>query len=466
MKSKKVTFLAIAFILFTITKLSAQSKQAREIDAVMQTALQLGIFNGNVLVIEKGKTIYEASLGYTDASKKAKLNSSHLFNIGSISKEFNAVGIMMLKEQGKLSLDDKVSKYISGLPAWADKVSIKNLLQYSSGLPDIKWTVIKNDADIFEGMKAIDTLMFQPGTNYAYNNSNVFLQRRIIEKVSGMPFHTFVERNMLQPCGMKSSVVDPDMKGSNVAISFNNDLVQSPRQFVYNMTGWTSVTAKDLYMWTQCLHAFKLINKESFREILNPIAPNKQSGLGAGNMEGDIIKEHYHHGSSADFEALMYTAPSEDISILLMTNNMNYKLFEIKNTIYAILKGKPYKTPKKSLLVALIKNVNDETVDDIIARYYNLKATQANEFNFEDDTEGDLNVVGYTLMNKKRLDDAIKIFELNVKLFPQSGNAYDSLGEAYLNKGNNELALINYKKALALDPKNTGARDIIGRLEK
>lgn len=465
MKSKKVPFIAIAFTLFTIINLLAQSKQAKEIDAVMQTALQLGIFNGNVLVIEKGKTIYEASLGYTDASKKTKLNSSYLFNIGSISKEFNAVGIMMLKEQGKLSLEDKVSKYISGLSGWADKVSIKNLLQYSSGLPDIKWAVVKNDADIFEGMKAIDTLMFQPGTNYAYNNSNVFLQRRIIEKVSGMPFHTFVEKNMLQSCGMKSSVVDPDMKGSGVAVSFNNDLVQSPRQYVYNMTGWTSVTAKDMYTWTQCLHAFKLINKESVREILTPFAPNRQASLGAGSMEGDIIQEHYHHGSSADFEALMYTKPSEDISILLMTNNMNYKLFEIKNTIYAILKGMPYKTPKKSLLMALIKNVNNETIEDILAKYNQLKATQANDYNF-DDSEEDLNQVGYTLMNKKRLDDAIKIFELNVQLFPQSGNAYDSLGEAFLNKGNNELALLNYKKALALDPTNKGAKDIIGKLEK
>lgn len=464
MKIVKRIIVVFACALAGITSVVAQSNRAKELDVMIQRVYQLGIFNGNVLVIEKGKTVYEASLGYVDASKKTKLNAGYLFNIGSISKEFNAVGIMMLKEQGKLNLDDKVSKYISDLPAWADKISIKNLLQYSSGLPDIKWTVVKNDADIFEGMKAIDTLMFKPGTNYAYNNSNVFLQRRIIEKVSGMPFHTFVEKNMLQPCGMKSSVVDPDMKGSNVAVSFNNDLVQSPRQYIYNMTGWTSVTTQDLYTWTQCLHTFKLINKESFREILTPISPNKQSGLGGGSMEGDIIKEHLHHGSSADFEALMYIAPAEDISIILMTNNMNYKVFEIKDAINAILKGKPYKMPKKSLQMALRKTVDTDTIEEILSKYNQLKATQADDFNFEG--EDDLNVLGYYLMNKKRLDDAIKIFELNVKLFPNSGNTYDSLGEAYLNKGNNALALFNYKKALALDPTNAGAKDIIGKLEK
>lgn len=279
-----------------------------------------------------------------------------------------------------------------------------------------------------------------------------------------MLFHTFVETKMLQPCGMKSSVLDPDLKGAGMAVSFSNDFVQSPRQYHYNMSGWTSVTAQDLYKWTQCLHAFKLINKESFKKILYPFAPNKQSGLGGGSMDGDIIKEHYHHGSSFDFEAVMYTAPAEDIHIMLLTNNMNSKLFEIKDAIYAILKGKPYKTPKKSLAMALRKTIDTDTIEDILAKYDKLKATQSSDFNFED--EGDLNQLGYTLMGKKRFDEAIRIFELNVNLFPKSGNVYDSLAEAYLNKGDNKRALMYYKKALALDPTNEGAKDIILKLEK
>ena len=414
--------------------------------------------------MKKEKTIYEASLGYTNASKKTKLTADYLFNIGSISKEFNAVGIMMLKEEGKLSLNDKVSKYMPDLPAWANTISIKNLLQYSSGLPDIKWQTIKSDADIMSDMKQVQQLMFEPGTNYAYNNSNVFFQRRIIERITGMPFHTFVETRMLQPCGMKTSVVDPDMKGANVAVSFNNDLVQSPKQYNYIMTGWTSVTAQDFYKWAQCLHSYKLITKASFKELLEPFAANKQSGLGGGSMEGDKIKEHVHHGSSADFEALMYTLPSEDINIFLLTNNMNFKVFEIKDAIKAILKGEAYKMPKKSLLMALRKNIDALTAEEIIAKYKDFKTNQANDFNFEE--EGDLNQIGYYLMGKKRVDDAIKLFQLNLSLFPQSGNLYDSLAEGYLNKGNKPLALANYKKALALDPTNTGAKEAIDKLEK
>lgn len=451
-------------VLLSANTLSAQTDQSKEIGILMERVHQLGIFNGNVLVIEKGKTLYEASLGYADASKTRKLTAEDRFNIGSISKEFNAVGIMMLKDQEKLSLDDKVTKFLPDLPAWADRISIRNLLQYSSGLPDIRWKTVQSDTDIWNDLKQAQQLMFEPGTNYAYNNSNVFLQRRIIEKITGMSFQQFVEIHLLTPCGMTSSIVDPARTDRNVAISFNNDLAESPRQFFYNMTGWTAVTARDLYKWNQCLHDFRVINKASFKELLMPFSANKQSGLGGGSVEGNVLKEHYHHGSSADFEALMYTDLVNDISVFLLTNNLNSKVFEIKDALISILKGAPYATPKKSLLMALRKNIDQITIDGLFAQYNSLKTTHPDDFNFNE--EGDLNQIGYYLMNKNRLTDAVQVFELNVRLFPQSPNVYDSLGEGYLNQGNKELALVNYKKSLALDPKNNGAKEAIDRLTK
>ena len=90
-----------------------------------------------------------------------------------------------------------------------------------------------------------------------------------------MSFQNFLEINMIQQCGMTALVVDPDLKGKNTAISFNNNYVESPRQFSYVMSGWTSVTALDLYKWTQYLHQYKLISKDSFIEILLPVSPNK-----------------------------------------------------------------------------------------------------------------------------------------------------------------------------------------------
>ncbi|WP_221392369.1 serine hydrolase [Dyadobacter sp. NIV53] len=463
MNKLKHISITITFIILSISKLAAQSATEKEIDILMHKVHESGIFNGNVLVVKNGKTVYQSSFGYANAEKTIKLNADYRFNIGSISKEFNAVGIMMLKEQGKLNLEDKVSKYIDSLPIWANKISIKNLLQYTSGLPDINWKTIQSDSDILRDMKQISALNFEPGTNYAYNNSNVFLQRRIIEKITGATFQKFVEMNMLQPCGMTASMVDPYLKGKNIAVSFNNDYVESPRQFSYVMSGWTSVTASDLYKWTQCLHQYKLISKASFIEILLPVSPNKQSGLGGGRIEKNEITEHTHHGSSIDFEALMYTEPADDNAIILLTNNMNFKVFEIKDAIKSILNGTPYIIPKKSLLTAFKPKLNELTGDGLVAFYNELKTKYPDEYNFQNESE--LNTIGYQLMGSKRFEEAITIFELNLKLFPNSANAFDSLGEAFYNKGDKKSALINYKKSLSLDANNPGAKEIVAKLE-
>ena len=463
MRVTKEIFIVIAFIILSMTTLVAQRNEAKKIESLMAKVYEYGIFNGNVLVIKNGKTVYQSSFGYANGGKTSKLTMDYRFNIGSIGKEFNAVGIMMLKEKGQLNLNDKVSKYIDSLPNWADKISILNLLQYTSGLPDVNWKTIKSDADILRDMKQIKALNFEPGTNYAYNNSNVFLQRRIIEKISGMPFNKFVEINMLQRCGMLVSAVDPDLRDKNVATSFNNDFQEDPRQFAYVMSGWTSVTASDLYKWTQFLHRYQLINKDSFTQILVPAFPNKQSGLGGGRIDNAMVKEHTHHGSSFDFEALMYTEPSDDNAILLLTNNKNFKLFAIKDAIKAILDGKPYTIPKKSLLTALKAKMDDLSGEGLINFYQELKAKQPDDFDFK--SESELNTVGYQLMAGKRFEDAIKIFELNIKLFANSANAYDSLGAAFLNSGDNKAALLNYKKSLALDANNPGAKEIVAKLE-
>lgn len=428
----------------------------------MNDVHRAGIFNGSVLITENGKIIYQSALGFSNASKKSNLTKDYRFNIGSIGKEFNGVAIMMLKEQGKLDLDDKVSKYLKDLPSWADKIKVKNLLQYTSGLPNINWKTIKSDADIANDLKQLKQLNSEPGAVYDYNNTNVFLQRRIIESITGMTFKRYVETKMLKPCGMSESIVDPDLKGKNVAVSFNNDFVEDSRQFSYVMSGWVSVTAKDLFKWSQCVEGGKLISRDDFREILIPFLPGKQSSLGGGNMEGNSIKEHVHQGSSFDFEALMYSAPIENISIILLTNNKNFKLFEIKDAVKAIFKGEPYKTPKKSILF-LLKQIDNLSAEEIIKLYEDTKNARPNDYDFN--TEADFNQIGYALTNKKRFADAVKMFELNVKMSPDSANAYDSLGEAFFNQGDKKSALLNYKKSFALNPQNTAAKEMIEKLE-
>ena len=454
----------ILFLLSTlfITGTAFSQNKAATIDSMIQRSNQLGLFNGNILVIDHGKVIYKKAIGYADASKQIVLTDAYRFHIGSIAKEFNAVGIMMLKEQGKLSVDDKVSKYLPQLPAWAEKVSIKNLLQYASGLPDLKWKTIKNDAVAIDSLKRITKLDFEPGTKYAYNNTNTLLQRQIIEQITGMTFDDFVAQKMLKPLKMTRSIVDPGDSTPLMAKSYNNNFVQSP--LISSISGWTATTLDDFYTWQLSLENFKLISPASTLQILTPFAPNKQCGLGGGSMSGGKLITHQHDGSNLNYQALLTANTPLERTVILLTNNRQNSLYDINSAIEAILDGKPYQQPKKILITTLQDKLEILSAPQILAAYNELKVNHPQDYNFG--AESLLNTIGYYLLNKKRVDDAIVVFEYNVKLFPTSGNLYDSLGEAYYGKGDKANALVNYKRAYELDPTNDAAKRIIAELDK
>ncbi len=438
----------------------AQNKPAT-IDSLINRTNRLGLFNGNVLVMDHGKELYRKAIGNTDASQQTLLTDKYRFHIGSIAKELNAVAIMMLKEQGKLSLEDKVSKHLAGLPAWAQTIRIKNLLQYTSGLPDLKWEFITSDAIAMDSLKKITALDFEPGTQYAYNNSNTFLQRSIVSRISGMSFAEFVTVKMLRPLKMGSSLVDPDGNTVLMATSYNDKFIESP--FLAPFSGWTAVTLDDFYKWEQSLENFRLISPASTEEILTAFAPNKQAGLGGGSMKNNKIIAHTHDGTAYNFQALLTSDSNSGRTVILMTNNKQNNLYDINNAIQNILDGKDYQQPKKSVLSALQDKFNTSTGKELLSLYLDMKASNPGDYNFGD--ESALNVVGYALLSKKRYDDAILIFEYNTGLFPLSGNVFDSLGEAYYNKGDKARALLNYKRSLELDPGNDTAKKIIAELK-
>lgn len=456
----KIPLVLITSVL-SLTAANAQNKGVI-VDSMIHRTNRIGLFNGNIWVVDNGKTVYRGSIGYADPAQKTLLTGQYRFHIGSIAKEFNTVGIMMLKEEGKLSLDDHISKYLPQLPAWANKVSIKNLLQYASGVPDVKWKTVKGDADNMADLQKVEQLDFEPGTKYAYNNNNVFLQRRIIEKITGITFNKFVEERLLKPAGMSTAILDPDEQTPLMAVSYTNTL--KPGLFIYPITGWVAVTLDDFYKWEQALETFKLISPASTRELLTPFAPNKQSGLGGGTMVGDKLILHKHDGISINYQALVVGQPLKRRVVILMTNNKQNNIFDIDNAIEDILDGKPYNQPRKSLLAELAKQPDTLSGARVLTFYQDKKARNLQEYAFE--AESTLNEIGYSLLNSKRLDAAIVVFEYNTTLFPKSGNVFDSLGEAYYNKGDKAKALLNYKLAVKLDPSNTAAKTIVEELEK
>ncbi|KIC02147.1 hypothetical protein OA88_10495 [Flavobacterium sp. JRM] len=344
-KSNRIILL-IALLVTCGNCYSQSSQKTTNLDSLFQKAHKLKAFNGNVLIAQKGKIIYEKAIGQADASNTTPLNTKYRFHIGSIAKEFNAIGIMMLKEQGKLKLDDSISKFLPELPSWANKIKIIHLLQYTSGLPQIKWNEVNQDSDNMMLLKKTLILDFEPGTKYDYNNNNVFLQRRIIERITNMPFNSFVIKKILEPIGIKNGLVDPDEKEKLFAISFNNKGKQDAIK--YNISGWTALNLKDFYKWSEAINSFKIINPESTLELFIPFSKGNQTGLGEGSIEDGKVTSHIHDGAAFNYQALLVS--NQNFTIILMTNNKQNNLDEISDSIQSILEEKPYNQIKKTIV--------------------------------------------------------------------------------------------------------------------
>jgi len=440
-------------------KSKKETVYANQIDSLMIKSYERGLFNGNVLIAKNDKIIYQKSFGFTDETKQTPLNNKSIFNIGSIAKEFNAVSIMILAERGLLNLDDPVSKFNLGLPKWSEKVTIRHLINYASGIPKIESGLTSvTDEDAWKILKSSNSLLFEPGTSYKYDNGNVFLQRRIIEKVSGKTFEEFVTENIIKPLKMTNSVFDPKFGYKNRTSCYDMDNVRCPEMNF--ISGWLWEDINDLYKWIDAMNSNRLISKQSFQTLLNnPYAKDEGGSLGRYYEKEDLQR---HNGVSYKFESIFLNDFKNNMTIILVSNNLN-RVWDLGHIIHNLMLGKDYEIPKKSIYRAIRK----ESLTDInkaIETYYLLKESSKNEYGFENPSE--LNKLGYELLRGGKNNESIEIFKLATKEFPKDANLFDSLGEAYFVNKQYDLALDSYNKAISLGGTNGNAEKMIEKIGK
>lgn len=440
-------------------KTEKDTTYANKIDSLMTKSLERGLFNGNVLVVKNNSVVYQKSFGFTDETKQTLLTARSIFNPGSIAKEFNAVSIMILVERRLLNLDDPISKFDLGLPKWSEKLTIRHLINYASGIPRIENGLIgpKNDKEAWDILRNNDTLLFEPGTGYRYDNGNVFLQRRIIEKVTGKTFEEFVTENIIKPLKMTNSVFDPKLDYKNRTSCYDMDHVRCPE--VKFISGWLWVDINDMYKWIHALNTHRLISKESLQTLLtNPYAKDQGGSLGT-YFENEGLNRH--NGISYKFESIYLNDIKNDVVVILFSNNLN-KVWSLGHTIHDIMLGKAFEIPKRSVYQALRKEARTN-VNKAIENYYQLKKTSEREYSFENPNE--LNTLGYELLRAGKINESIKIFQLVVKEFPNNASVADSLGEAYLTNKQYDLALEWYNKAISLGGTNGNAEKMIDKIK-
>ncbi len=336
-------------VLCFITLLAFASNEHKDIDSLLNSHYQNGTLNGNVLILKNGKTIYEKSFGYTDSTKKTMLTSDYRFNIGSVYKEFPAVAIMQLKEKNLLQIDDKISTYLSGLPKWAETVSIKHLLQYSGGLPKINWgayfskNLAIHEQDIMNDLTKIDTLAFAPGSDYLYTNYSPILLIKIIEKITNQPFKKYAQEHLFAPNQLAGTVIKqqyPYQDRSLMAIPFDKEFKED--NYKVNVPSVLfNATARDLSNWLQRLHNLKIISKTSLQflsEVAKTGEHHIQAPLGSCQWKNNTVIEHSHHGSSGNYECIVRNFKQDKITIVILTNQKNKNVGDISEALYAMTK--------------------------------------------------------------------------------------------------------------------------------
>ena len=204
-----------AVILIFIGQFTFGQNKVQKIDSLMNALFSTHDFNGNVLVAEKGKILYSHSFGFANEKTKEKLTVNSIFETGSVSKQFTAMAIMILKEKGKLNLDDEVKKYIPELSNY-NGITIRHLLNHTGGFPDYmeimdtlfdKSKIATNKDIVAIYSKYKPKVLFEPNIKFEYSNTGYAFLATIIENVSGLSYSEYLRKNIFKPLKMKNTFV-------------------------------------------------------------------------------------------------------------------------------------------------------------------------------------------------------------------------------------------------------------------
>jgi CubicO group peptidase (beta-lactamase class C family) len=473
----------VALFLTTSSFLTAQTatQKAAKFDEVMALASKYKTFNGAVLVAENGKVIYKKGFGLANMEWNIPNTPETRFRLGSITKQFTATLILQLVEQGKIKLDGKLSDY---LPDYrkdvGEKVTIHQLLTHTSGIPSYTGLpgfirdVSRNPYTVDEFVKkfASNDLEFEPGSKFSYNNSGYFLLGAIIEKITGRPYEQVIKEKIFEPLGMKNSGYDHAAtileKRASGYIKTRDGYLNAPYldMSLPYAAGSLYSTVEDLFLWDQALYTDRLLSEQSKAVMYKPYLQNYAYGwvitkakLGSGP---ETVTSIGHNGGINGFNTLLVRYPEQRNLIVLLDNtSQGASLDRLAGELTNILYNQPYSLPRMPLAETLLKTIQDQGIAAGVTQYRDLKAKQPNVYDF---TEPQLNQLGYQLLQTNKRKEAIEIFKLNVEAYPQSANVYDSLGEAYMVEGNNEQAIVNYKKSLELNPQSPSGALALKRL--
>jgi CubicO group peptidase (beta-lactamase class C family) len=461
--------------------------------AAKVTGLGLAILNDN-------RIAYVKAFGFRDKGKGARLELNTIMQGASFSKAVFAYLVMRLVQEGVLDLDKPLGQYLDKpLPEYDGygdlasdgrwgMISARMCLSHTTGFPNARWINPRgnNKLEIF----------FTPGTRYAYSGEGIQLLQLVVERISRRGLEELAREKVFKPLGMtNTSYVWQDRFRENAAVG--HDDIEIPGDYSgittqANASGSLRTSIADYAKFVAAVMQGKGLTASSRQMMLAPqIAITSMHqfpslaeettdrdsaialsyGLGWGLFKCRYGRAFFKEGHGEGWQNYNVNFPDRKISIIIMTNSDNgEKIFKdvLEKTIGDTCTPWEwegyipyYSLEKQSIGRRLYDIIKMKDVKEAMAKYRLIKSSGSNAYLF---AESELNGLAYQMIRENRIDDAFELFKLNVEEYPGSADVYDSLGEAYMIKGNKELAVANYKKSLELNPQNKNAADMLKKL--
>jgi CubicO group peptidase (beta-lactamase class C family) len=367
--------LATTIGLLLIGYLSFGQDRIRKIDSLLNSLYLKEKINGNFLIAEKGKVIYSHSFGLANETTKDKLNENSIFELASCSKQFTAMAILILKEKGKLNLDDDIKKYLPELSFYKE-ITIRNLLNHTGGLPDYmelmdslfdKSKIATNKDIITIFSEHQPKILFEPNTKWEYSNTGYALLASIIEKASGFTYADYLNRTIFQPLKMKNTFVYTRRLSPNKIDNYAFGYVYSDSLKKYFLPdelketkmviwldgivgdGTVNSTINDLLIWDRALYTNKLLTQDGMKTVFEmaTLKDGTKTKYGFGwaiDDNANFGKITSHSGGWPGYVTFIERHITNDKTIIILQNHDNVSI-PVKS-IRSILYNKPLPVQK------------------------------------------------------------------------------------------------------------------------
>ncbi|WP_460623092.1 serine hydrolase [Hymenobacter tenuis] len=481
------TFWLLLLLLLSSFSVAQATTSPDSLDRFVQAKMkQLRIPGLQLAVIRQGKIVKLEHYGLANLQDSIPVMAHTRFTINSITKAFVGVAVMQLVEEGKLDLTAPVSRYLPGLPAAWQPVTVRQLLTHTSGLPEVM-----NDDDMVTEANAsaawaqVQTkpMSFQPGEKFAYNQTNYVLLGQIIDKLSGQPFAQFIQERQLNVVGMPRTgfgdahnVIPHAARGYTFYHMVDGQMGRSKQlrnvfemfpPFLRTAAGLNS-TAEELARWVLALQQGQLLKTSSLATLWTPGNLNNGTQRGfSGFLNGYALgwptisrAEHPAVAPVGGGRNALFVYPKDELAIVVLTNLQGANPDNFVDEI-----ASHYLPDMRAItgfgLPPTIRTLHNELRKRGFAQASALVKQQKKKNPQYQLPEQEVNAWGYYLLKQAKPQDALEVFKLNVSLYPESANTYDSLAETYAELGNKEQATKHYKRSLALNPKNTAAAEYL-----